>query len=84
MPVAANLFGSTSRICLALGVNTLDDLAHEIEELTTPPMPRGFMDALKMMPLVNRLTRSDAEDGEGRAVSGSREDETAGSTSCRC
>ena len=56
MPVAANLYGSMSRICLALGVNSLDDLAHEIDELTTPPMPRGFMDALKLMPLVNRLT----------------------------
>jgi len=30
MPVAANLFGSMSRICLALGVDTLDDLAKEI------------------------------------------------------
>jgi len=45
-----------SRICLALGVNTLDDLSREIDELTTPPMPKGFMDALKLMPLVNRLT----------------------------
>jgi 4-hydroxy-3-polyprenylbenzoate decarboxylase len=56
MPVAANLFGSLSRICLALGVSKLDELAHEIEELTTPPMPKGFMDALKLMPLVNRLS----------------------------
>ncbi len=56
MPVAANLYGSMDRICLALGVKTLDDLAHEIDELTTPPMPKGFMDALKLMPLVNRLT----------------------------
>src|SRR6187455_575568 len=56
MPVAANLYGSLSRICLALGVASLDELAHEIEELTTPPMPKGFMDALKLMPLVNRLT----------------------------
>src|SRR5262245_28315080 len=39
MPVAANLFGSMSRICLALGVEKLDDLAQEIEELTTPPQP---------------------------------------------
>jgi 4-hydroxy-3-polyprenylbenzoate decarboxylase len=56
MPVAANLFGSMSRICLALGVNTLDDLVKEIEDLTTPPMPKGFMDALKLMPLVSRLS----------------------------
>jgi 4-hydroxy-3-polyprenylbenzoate decarboxylase len=56
MPVAANIYGSMSRICLALGVNHLDELAKEIDELITPPMPRGFMDALKMMPLVSRLT----------------------------
>jgi 4-hydroxy-3-polyprenylbenzoate decarboxylase len=56
MPVAANLFGSDERICLALGVKTLDELAREIEELLTPAMPKGFMDALKMLPLVNRLS----------------------------
>jgi 4-hydroxy-3-polyprenylbenzoate decarboxylase len=56
MPVAANLFGSISRICLALGVQKLDELADEIEELTTPPQPKGFMDALKLMPLASRLT----------------------------
>ena len=56
IPVAANLYGSMSRICLALGVGDLNELSREIEELTTPPMPKGFMDALKLMPLVNRLT----------------------------
>jgi 4-hydroxy-3-polyprenylbenzoate decarboxylase len=56
MPVAANLFGSLSRMCLALGVASLDEVAKEIEALTTPPMPRGFMDAIRMMPLVGRLT----------------------------
>jgi len=56
MPVAANLFGSLPRICLALGVERLDEIAREIEELTTPPQPKGFMDALKLMPLANRLT----------------------------
>jgi 4-hydroxy-3-polyprenylbenzoate decarboxylase len=55
MPVAANIFGSESRMSLALGVNKLDDLATEIRELTTPAMPKGFMDALKMLPLANRL-----------------------------
>src|SRR5512145_2558375 len=50
IPVAINLFGSLKRMCLALGVETLDELAHEIEELTSPKMPAGLVDALKMLP----------------------------------
>src|SRR5262245_19800835 len=55
MPVATNVYGSYERMCLALGVKTLDDLAHEIDELMTPQMPSGIMDALKMLPMVGRL-----------------------------
>src|SRR5919112_3918855 len=55
IPVALNLFGSMKRMCMALGVRTLDDLAREIEELTTPKIPGGVLDALKMLPTVNRL-----------------------------
>src|SRR4051794_24041860 len=55
IPVAVNLFGSMTRICMALGVRSLDDLAREIEDLTTPKIPAGMLDALKMLPMVNRL-----------------------------
>jgi 4-hydroxy-3-polyprenylbenzoate decarboxylase len=55
IPVAANMYGSMERMCLALGVKTLDDLAHEIDALMTPQMPEGLMDALKMLPMVGRL-----------------------------
>ena len=55
MPVASNVYGSNERMCLALGVKTLDDLAKEIDELMTPQMPEGIMDALKMLPMVGRL-----------------------------
>src|SRR6476659_5202510 len=55
IPVATNIYGSNERMCLALGVKTLDDLAREIDELMTPQMPEGIMDALKMLPMVNRL-----------------------------
>ena len=55
IPVAVNLFGSMKRMCLALGVATLDDLAREIEALTTPKIPGGILDALRMVPMVNRL-----------------------------
>src|SRR5467141_1922415 len=56
IPVATNVFGSMERMCLALGVKTLDDLAREIDELMTPQMPKGMLDALKMLPLVGRLS----------------------------
>jgi 4-hydroxy-3-polyprenylbenzoate decarboxylase len=55
MPVASNIYGSNERMCLALGVKQLDDLAKEIDELMTPQMPEGIMDALKMLPMVGRL-----------------------------
>ena len=55
VPVAANLFGSLERMCLALGVDSLDRIGREIEELITPKMPAGFLDAVKMLPMVGRL-----------------------------
>jgi 4-hydroxy-3-polyprenylbenzoate decarboxylase len=55
IPVASNVFGSVERMCLALGVKTLDDLAVEINQLLTPQVPEGIVDALKMLPMVGRL-----------------------------
>src|SRR5207244_12427081 len=55
MPVATNVFGSLERMCLALGVKTLDDLADEINSLLAPQMPEGIMDALQMLPIVGRV-----------------------------
>ncbi len=55
MPVVTNLYGSVERMCLALGVRRLDDLAGEIDQLMTPQVPEGVMDALKMLPMVGRL-----------------------------
>jgi 4-hydroxy-3-polyprenylbenzoate decarboxylase len=55
IPVASNVFGSLERMCLALGVRHLDQLATEINELMTPHMPAGIMDALKMLPMMTRL-----------------------------
>jgi 4-hydroxy-3-polyprenylbenzoate decarboxylase len=55
MPVATNVYGSTERMCMALGVKSLDDLAREITDLLTPQMPEGIMDALKLLPIVGRL-----------------------------
>ena len=56
IPVAINLYGSMKRICMALGVDSLDTLAREIEALTTPKIPGGLIDTLKMLPTLGRLT----------------------------
>src|SRR6516162_2225957 len=55
IPVASNVFGSVERMQLALGVARLDDLARDIDELLTPPMPKGVIDALKLLPSAGRL-----------------------------
>jgi 4-hydroxy-3-polyprenylbenzoate decarboxylase len=55
VPVALNLFGSMKRICMALGVKHLDELAGEIDDLTTPKVPAGMLEAVKMLPTLNRL-----------------------------
>src|SRR3954452_23709029 len=45
IPVAVNLFGSMKRMCMALGVAKLDDLAAQIDELATPKIPAGMIEA---------------------------------------
>src|SRR5262249_5943076 len=47
MPVATNVYGSYDRMCLALGVRTLDDLAKEIGEVMKPRVPAGNMNRIK-------------------------------------
>jgi len=55
IPVATNVFGSMSRICLALGVDSLDAIARDIEALTEPRAPSGLFDMIRMAPLLGRL-----------------------------
>lgn len=55
MPVATNLFGSVERMCLGLGTSSLDAVAKEIDDMMTPKMPSGMLDAFKMLPMLDRL-----------------------------
>ena len=82
IPVATNVYGSMERMCLALGVKTLDDLAREIDELMTPQMPEGHHGRAEDAADGRPAARPDAEDREGRAVPGDRQRATARSTSC--
>lgn len=51
-PVLMNAYGSEKRMCMALGVQHLDDVAKEIEELTKllSAPKEGLMDKLKLLP----------------------------------
>ncbi|MBN8673598.1 MAG: menaquinone biosynthesis decarboxylase [Chitinophagales bacterium] len=56
-PVLMNAYGSEKRMCMALGVNHLDDVAHEIENLfkLLAAAKEGILDKLKMLPKLGQF-----------------------------
>ncbi|MHA4842746.1 menaquinone biosynthesis decarboxylase [Flavitalea antarctica] len=56
-PVLMNAYGSERRMCLALGVNHLDDVAKEIESLfkMLASPKESIIDKLKMLPQLGRF-----------------------------
>jgi 4-hydroxy-3-polyprenylbenzoate decarboxylase len=50
IPLAINLFSSDRRMEIALGVNSLDEIADRITEYLVMKMPTGLMGKLKMLP----------------------------------
>lgn len=67
IPVAINLFGSPRRICLALGVERLDDIGARITELFNIKMPESWREKLAMLPRLAELTRYPPKTVSGRA-----------------
>jgi 4-hydroxy-3-polyprenylbenzoate decarboxylase len=56
-PVLMNAYGSDKRMCMALGVNHLDDVAHEIEglfKLLTKPK-ESILDKLNLLPKLGQF-----------------------------
>ena len=54
--VLINQFGSERRMALALGVDSLDEIAERISGLMNMKAPEGFLDKLKMLPQLGALT----------------------------
>jgi len=56
-PILINAYGSASRICLALGHDSLDQIGTEIEELfkQLAGPSENFLDKLKLLPLLSRI-----------------------------
>jgi len=55
--VLINQFGSERRMNLALGVDSLDEVAERIRGLMEVKSPDGFLDKLKMLPLLAEMGR---------------------------
>jgi 4-hydroxy-3-polyprenylbenzoate decarboxylase len=66
VPVAINLFGSMRRICLALGVDKLDDVGCRISELLEMKVPQGFMEKLALLPRLAELAKFPPKTRGGR------------------
>jgi 4-hydroxy-3-polyprenylbenzoate decarboxylase len=56
-PVAINLFGSMSRMCLALGVKELDEIGGRISELLNLKVPEGLLGKLSMLPRLAEVAK---------------------------
>ncbi len=56
-PVVTNLFGSFERMCLALDVERLDDIARRIEDLLNQAPPKTLIEKLAMLPKLLELSR---------------------------
>ena len=56
-PVVTNIFGSTGRICLALGVDHLDRLGDRVRDFTELNPPANFKEALNIIPLAVTAAR---------------------------
>ena len=56
-PVLMNAYGSEKRMCMALGVEHLDDVARQIEELfkLLASPKEGIIDKLKLLPKLNQF-----------------------------
>ena len=56
-PVLTNSMGSDKRMCIALGVNNLDEIGREIEKifLQLTDSPTSFSDKLRLLPMLGNI-----------------------------
>jgi len=57
IPVAINLFGSMRRICLALGVDDLDEIGGRISDLLNLKVPDSLLGKLALLPKLAEMAK---------------------------
>ena len=55
IPLVINLFASDKRMQMALGVDSLDEIADRITNYTQMKMPQGLLGKLKMLPMLAEM-----------------------------
>jgi 4-hydroxy-3-polyprenylbenzoate decarboxylase len=55
IPVLINQFGSERRMRMALGVDSLDEVADRIRQFMDVKSPQGFLDKVKMLPMLAEM-----------------------------
>jgi len=55
IPVLINQFGSERRMRMALGVDSLDEVADRIRQFMDVKSPHGFLDKIKMLPMLAEM-----------------------------
>ncbi|MCG3129123.1 MAG: 3-octaprenyl-4-hydroxybenzoate carboxy-lyase [Phycisphaerae bacterium] len=55
LPVLINTFGTRERICLALGADSLDEIAGRVKMLVKPEIPTTLLEKLKKVPQLIQL-----------------------------
>jgi 4-hydroxy-3-polyprenylbenzoate decarboxylase len=55
--VLINQFGSARRMRLALGVDSLNDVADRIRSFVDVKSPQGFLDKVKMLPMLSEMAK---------------------------
>jgi 4-hydroxy-3-polyprenylbenzoate decarboxylase len=66
IPVAVNLFGSSSRMATALGVERLDEVGERISEMLNLKVPEGLLAKLAMLPRLAELAKFPPKNVSGR------------------
>jgi 4-hydroxy-3-polyprenylbenzoate decarboxylase len=66
IPVAVNLFGSSSRMATALGVERLDEVGERISEMLNLKVPEGLLAKLAMLPRLAELAKFPPKNVSGK------------------
>src|SRR5687768_15651862 len=67
-PVGINLFGSMRRMCMALGVDDLDEIGNRISQLLQMKVPDGLIAKLSLLPRLMEVTKFPPRKARGRAA----------------